>query len=136
MIAADSEVAGRPIRVSGVRSALVMSDGESLRRVIDNLIDNAFKYGKPPVDVSVTHKESSIIIRVFDRGQGVPPQEQAKVFERHYRRAGDVSRPGQGLGLAIVNGIVDSLQGQVWIESPGGDAGMAVVVALPAAERK
>ena len=50
VIAADSEVAGRPIRVSGVRSALVMSDGESLRRVIDNLIDNAFKYGKPPVD--------------------------------------------------------------------------------------
>lgn len=134
VIAADSEVAGRPIRVSGARTALVNGDGEALRRVIDNLIDNAFKYGKAPVDVSVTHKGSSIIIRVFDRGEGVPPNEQARVFERHYRRASDLSRPGQGLGLAIVNGIVDSLRGQVWIDSPGGDAGMAVIVALPAAE--
>ncbi len=135
VVATDSEVAGRPVRVSGVRTAVVLGDQDALRRVIDNLIDNAFKYGVPPVDVSVKDNGHTITLRVADRGQGVPPREQAKVFERHYRRAVDHDRPGQGIGLSIVRGIVDSLRGQVWIDAPGGEQGMAVVVALPCAER-
>lgn len=134
VVAEDSELAGRPIRVSGIRRVVVLADPNALRRVLDNLIDNAFKYGTPPVDVSVRHQGPSVLLRVFDRGSGVPPEDQARVFERHYRRPQDMHRPGQGLGLAIVRGIVDSMHGQVWIDAPGDGQGMAVVVSLPASE--
>jgi signal transduction histidine kinase len=74
------------------------------------------------------------IIRVIDRGQGIPGPDQERIFEPFYRAestAGD-KHPGSGLGLAIAKGFVEANGGRIWVESSVGQ-GATFVVELPAA---
>ena len=105
-----------------------------IRQMLDNLIGNAIKYTLPEgtVHVSMSMQENQIILKVEDTGQGIPPEEQGRVFEKFYRATNTVEGvEGSGLGLAIVKSIVDSHQGRVWVESTVGK-GSSFTVLLPA----
>ena len=108
----DLELAGEP-------SVLGTRDG--LDHVFQNLIDNALKYGgDTKVSVTVVKVESTnrIRIAVADRGKGIPPGHEERIFERFYRIDAGRSRDrgGSGLGLAIVKSQVEAMGGRVWVE--------------------
>ncbi|MFZ5909103.1 MAG: ATP-binding protein [Chloroflexota bacterium] len=105
-----------------------------LRQLFDNLISNAIKYSPPGgvVDISLTTEGQQIIFRISDQGEGVPPLEQARIFEKFYRASNTPENvSGSGLGLAIVKSIVDAYQGRIWVESTLGK-GSTFFVVLPA----
>lgn len=120
--------------MTGAESALALGEDESLRRIIDNLIGNASKYGAPPVRVDVAEEPSRIVISVLDGGPGIPKADRERVFERFQRLDQDRSRPGIGLGLSIVRGLVRALGGVVWVEDAP-EGGAAFMIALRPAAR-
>ena len=81
--------------------------------------------------VSVRRIGSRVVVRVTDRGPGIPDSEQERVFEPFYRGA-DASRtaPGSGLGLAIAKGFVEANGGTIAVESLPGQ-GTSLVVSFP-----
>jgi signal transduction histidine kinase len=90
-------------------------------RALSNLVDNAFRYspagGKITVRV-VAHNQQTVQVSVTDQGPGVPEAEQKRVFERFYQSSEHRSlRGSSGLGLAIVQRVVDLHQGQVGVTS-------------------
>lgn len=130
LAAVEFEVAGKPVEVEAPRSCQVNGDAESVRRILANLIDNAYKYGAPPVRVVVEPNGERVLLSVLDAGPGVPPEDRERVFDRFFRLDRNRTRPGLGLGLPIVRGLVAACGGTVWVDDvPGG--GAAFRVALP-----
>ena len=114
----------------------ITADGDKLRQVVTNLLQNARRFSPAgsPIEVEVNWLDNPErgIIRVVDHGEGVPPQIRDKIFQRFWRA--DTSRAretgGSGLGLAIVSGIVARHGGTVDVtDTPGG--GATFVVSLP-----
>ena len=102
----------------------VLGTRDGLDHVFQNLIDNALKYGSDTkVTVTVEQIESRVRVAVADRGKGIPPGQEERIFERFYRIDAGRSRDrgGSGLGLAIVKSQVEALGGRVWVEqaNPG-----------------
>lgn len=91
----EAELDGQPVSIDG--------DPRLLRRMLRNLLENALRHGKPPVELRVSRTERGAEIRVCDQGPGVPAAERERVFEPFYRRAN--SMQGAGLGLALVRQI-------------------------------
>jgi signal transduction histidine kinase len=99
----------------------VLGDEPALRRVFQNLLDNAIKYGASGGWVLVRARAagSQMLVTVADRGIGIDPSEQARIFEPFYR-AGDVvaaQMQGAGLGLSLVQRIVVAHGGRVTVKS-------------------
>ncbi len=112
----------------------VLGTRDGLDHVVQNLIDNAVKYGgSSPVTVHAEHADKRVRITVRDRGPGIPKGQEDRVFERFYRLDSGRSRDrgGSGLGLAIVQSQVDAMGGRVWVEHA--DPGARFVVELDAA---
>lgn len=102
-----------------------------MRIALNNLLDNALRYGKPGglVDVMVTHQSDKALLQVTDNGPGIPTAERLAVFNRFHRLA-TADIPGSGLGLAIVKAIISQHQGTIELQtSPGG--GLTVSITLP-----
>ena len=113
---------------------LVLAIGETpLRRLLDNLIQNAIKYGHT-ADVTVSTTAATATIAIADRGPGIPPSEREMIFEPFYRLETSRSREhgGTGLGLAIVRQILDRHSGTVTITDRAG-GGSIFTVTLPLA---
>ena len=102
----------------------VQADEESLRQILDNLLDNACKYtpegGK--VWARIVRRPGELRFEVEDTGIGIEPADQARVFERFYRvdKARSRDLGGTGLGLSIVKHLASSLGGTVSLESTPG----------------
>jgi two-component system sensor histidine kinase KdpD len=102
-----------------VTSALppVLADAVYIDQVLTNLLDNARKYAPPDRAIRVSAAENSeggVVLTVEDGGQGVPPSELSRVFQKFYRVASrSGSRPGTGIGLAVVRGLVEAMGGTV-----------------------
>jgi heavy metal sensor kinase len=105
----------------GPRESLVLADEAALRRAIDILLDNAFKYTPSPgtVHLSLEQKIDKVVITVRDTGVGIAAEEQSKVFERFYRvdKARSRDMGGAGLGLSIAQWIVQQHGGTINLES-------------------
>jgi signal transduction histidine kinase len=93
--------------------------------VLVNLLDNAIKYSEPGDRITVRTEpgEGVVWTHVHDEGQGIAPEELARVFERFYRTKGALSgrARGSGLGLAIVKHIVQQLGGEIGVSSTLGE---------------
>ena len=115
-------------------NTFVMGDETMLRRLIDILLDNAFKYTPSPgsVRLSLEHKGDSAMITVQDSGVGIAEEDQVKIFERFYRvdKARSRAQGGTGLGLAIAQWIVTQHRGSIRVESRAGE-GATFRVELP-----
>jgi len=108
----------------------VRADGHQIQRVLVNLLENALKFSPPdePVRVQVSVTPSEALVRVIDRGPGVPPDERELVFEPFHRHGRGTA--GAGLGLAIARGFAEANGGRLWVESRLGQ-GATFVLALP-----
>lgn len=118
----------------------VLGDAAALRRVVDILLDNAFKYTPSPggtVSLSAEQEDGSAVISVRDNGVGIAEQEQGRIFERFYRidKARSREMGGAGLGLSIAQWIVQQHHGKILVESTLG-AGSIFRVELPLATAK
>lgn len=110
----------------------IAGDRVALQRLFDNLIENARRYGEPPISILTTH-DQTLEIRVRDNGEGLPEEQLEHIFQPFAR--GDSSRNrntgGSGLGLGISRAIARAHGGDLHLENnPNG--GLDAVVTLPA----
>jgi PAS domain S-box-containing protein len=118
VLQADSPVVGRWDRLR-------------LEQVVTNLLSNAIKYGAShPVELAVIQEGSTARLTVRDHGIGVAPENQARIFQRFERAVSERHYGGFGLGLWIVKQIIESLGGDIRIESQLGQ-GSTFTVTLP-----
>jgi signal transduction histidine kinase len=121
----ELQIDASPVVVSGAR--------DELHRMVLNLIENAIKHTPPGTHIraSTAAENGEAVLVVEDDGPGIPPELGMRVFERFVRGGRDGAR-GSGLGLSIVQAVVDSHGGTVVIESSGEAGGARFVVRLPA----
>jgi signal transduction histidine kinase len=98
--------------------------------ILDVLLDNASKYGAPPVEVSVTRDGTEVVMSVRDHGLGLGSRDLKKVGERFWRSAHHREMPGTGLGLAIVRSEAARVGGRVVARPPIG-GGLVIEVRVP-----
>ncbi|HUB46787.1 MAG TPA: ATP-binding protein [Acetobacteraceae bacterium] len=124
------------------RLPFVIADADQLAQVLQNLLDNAVKYGRPRGTVRLSAQPAraggtwpsrpGVVLAVADKGAGIPREHIPRLTERFYRVDKGRSRAvgGTGLGLAIVKHIVNRHRGHLLIESEEG-VGTTVSVWLP-----
>lgn len=109
----------------GDENTFVTGDETMLRRLIDILLDNAFKYTPSPgtVGLLLEHDAQSAIVIIEDSGVGIAEEEQGRIFERFYRvdKARSRAQGGTGLGLSIAQWIVTEHGGSIKVESRPGE---------------
>jgi len=122
----EVEVSGDLPRVAG--------DPGRLLQVFNNLVSNAIKYTPPEgtIRISAEALKNAVRVKVKDNGIGISPEDQARIFDRFYRvrRPENESIEGTGLGLTIVQKLVEAHHGQIGLESFMGD-GSTFSVTLP-----
>jgi signal transduction histidine kinase len=94
-------------------------DPHSLERAVSNLVENAFTHGAPPVRVRVTSAEPWVVVEVQDAGPGMARDLLGEATQRFTRAPEARSRPGAGLGLALVEQIVVTVGGELRLCSGG-----------------
>jgi len=111
---------------------LINGNATALGILVRNLVDNAIRYSYENgcIIVQLLKKNNELILEVCDNGPGIPPELQARVFERFFRVLGNKS-PGSGLGLAIVQQICSLHGGRVILASPLSGTGLIVRAYLP-----
>jgi signal transduction histidine kinase len=112
----------------------VRVDAEAIAQALANLLDNAVKYsgGAHPVAVELGQRNGSLTLAVRDRGPGISPEDQERIFEKFYRVSTGLVHDvkGSGLGLAIVKHVVEAHEGTVVVDSRPG-AGSTFTIELP-----
>ena len=102
-----------------------------LDRAVGNLLSNARRHGRPPIELSVQPIDNDVEISILDRGEGVPAAEQDRIFEPFHRAPGHAEGdPGVGLGLSLVAEIAHHHGGSVRYEDRP-DGGSRFVLRLP-----
>jgi len=109
-------------------------DRDRVQQVLVNLLDNAVKYGRPPLAVSLDARASVVCIAVADSGPGVPHVERERIFDKFYRSDPQLTRApgGTGLGLYIARELTERMGGRLFVRSAP-DAGATFIVELPRA---
>ena len=123
------------VTVSCSPDLVVRVDPLHLGRIIDNYLQNAFKYGEPPVRIEATRLRDMVEVRVRDHGPGVPPDFESKLFGKFARAdvANTRGKKGSGLGLSIVRGLAEANDGQA-LYRPNVPNGSCFVAILPVGE--
>jgi signal transduction histidine kinase len=121
--------------VSTSRDVLVDVDGEKIRTVLRNLVENAIKYSlrdSHPVEMSVAENADTVVLRVTDDGAGIPESDAEHVFEPFFRvdRSRSKGTGGYGLGLSICKRIMEAHGGSIALE-PALGRGASFVLTFP-----
>lgn len=117
-------------RVVGAKDAL--ADSDLLRRVLENLLENALRHAPPKstVHIRTSEDERGVEIRVADEGKGVPPSLREKVFDKFVQlESAANATTGRGLGLTFCRSAVEAHSGEIWVEE--GKPGAIFCVRLP-----
>ena len=134
---------GRTLKLDSAEERLIITcDPLRIRQVLTNLISNAIKYTPPESSITVqlhcsteapsdTHPSPRpvVVISVHDEGAGIPPAQQARLFQRYYRARGRRAE-GLGLGLYLSRQFVQMHGGTIWVESVEG-VGSTFAFSLP-----
>jgi signal transduction histidine kinase len=112
----------------------VMGDRQLLSQALTNLIDNALKYGareggSPEIAVTGAVEGDKVVITVADHGAGIPPEDRSRVTERFVRLDTSRTKPGNGLGLSLVSGVMKLHKGALLLED--NHPGLAARLVLP-----
>ncbi len=118
--------------VSVEGDAFFLGEREDLEELLGNIIENACKWAKKNIDISVRSAGDKLIVQVDDDGPGLPVEERARVLERGKRL--DDTIAGSGLGLAIVADLVALYDGSLDLLTSGA-GGLRVVLSLPSSRR-
>jgi signal transduction histidine kinase len=123
------------VSVSCSPDLIVWVDPQDLDRILDNYLQNAFRYGRPPARIEAAQVGDMVEVRVLDSGPGVPPEFVESLFDRFARADTPATRAheGTGLGLSIVRGLAEVNGGQARYE-PSLPSGSCFVVELPAGD--
>jgi len=130
-LAADAQDTGGKVAIEGAASRPYLGRPQALKRCLGNLLDNALNYGNSAV-MLVEDLPDRLIVRIRDRGPGIPEQELERVFEPFYRIEGSRSRDtgGTGLGLSIARNIAQLHGGALSLRNLG-QGGLEAVLSLP-----
>ena len=123
------------VAVSCSPDLIVRVDPHHLGRILDNYVQNAFKYGEPPVRIEAARVADMVEVRVLDHGPGVPREFVPRLFGKFARADTPATKAqkGTGLGLSIVRGLAEANGGQARFE-PNVPHGSCFVVELPAGD--
>jgi len=108
-------------------------------QVLFNLLDNAAKYAPPGtrIQIKAARDGDRVVLRVIDEGEGIPPKDLERVFDKFYRAGGDRSvgvdrqRAGTGLGLAICRGFIEAMDGTIVAANRTDRPGAIITISLP-----
>lgn len=122
------KVGGGPVWVS--------ADPTRLRQMLENLVDNAIKFGGRRIDVMVSRRDGHAVLAVADDGEGIPAELMAKLFQPFVQgaQALDRARGGLGLGLSLVHRLATLHGGALSAQSEGPGKGSRFEIVLPAIE--
>jgi signal transduction histidine kinase len=121
---------GGEVEVGTIEAALVLADRDGLRVILENLLDNAHKYGGGSVRISAAIDGGRWRLDISDRGRGFEPEAAEKLFDLHNRGSGEGMTHGAGLGLAIARQLARRLGGDITAHSPGPGKGAVFTVSL------
>lgn len=101
--------------------ALIIADPDLLNRALMNLLENAVKYNQrdPLIKVEISERDNQVFVSISDNGMGIPAKDLPQIFERFYRvdKARARKLGGSGLGLSIVQTIIEKLKGTISVDS-------------------
>lgn len=127
----DARLAGREIRVElPPELPLVPLDPILVELVLINLLENAAKYSDGAIEISSAVVSGEVIIEVADHGPGIPPGDEARIFDKFHRSVHEGTPGGVGLGLAICRAIVAAHGGRIWARNRA-EGGASFQIALP-----
>jgi signal transduction histidine kinase len=128
---ADAEELGHAVRIEGTPRGPFLGKPEGLKRLLQNLLDNALRYGRD-VSLEIADAAEALTFRVRDHGPGIPQADLERVFEPFFRLEGsrNPGTGGTGLGLSIARNIAQSMGGEVTLRNREG-GGLEATVVLP-----
>ena len=129
-----AEEEGGTLTSEAPEGLMVMGDRQLLAQALTNLLDNALKYGaregeRPEISLTGRVEGEKVVITVADHGEGIPPEDRARVTERFVRLDSSRSKPGNGLGLSLVSGVMKLHKGALVLED--NHPGLAARLVLP-----
>jgi two-component system sensor histidine kinase KdpD len=129
-------LAGRALNVNlSAAPALVSLDAVLIGQVLTNLLDNALKYtpAGTPIDIDAESAQDAVRVCIGDRGPGLAPGDEQRVFEKFYRASAESGPGGVGLGLTICKAVVEAHGGRIWAQNrPVGGAQFCFELPQPA----
>ena len=132
----EPQIEGRPVLTELAENLpMVFVDDVLIGQVLWNLIENASKYtpAGTPLELAAYENDAAVVIEVRDRGPGVPPGDEERIFEKFYRGKSENAR-GAGLGLAICRAIVEAHRGTIQA-LPRAGGGTTFRISLPLESR-
>jgi len=118
---------------------MVLADEVRVERTLCNLLENAAKHSPEGSEIKVTARscDGNVLVAVADSGPGIPPADQARIFEPFEQVGclGPARDKGMGLGLMVCKRLVEAQGGRIWVESAGGE-GATFQFTLPAADAR
>jgi signal transduction histidine kinase len=137
----DPAVAGKSVRVIDGPSLTVVADEALLRRAVWNLVDNAAKYGAPPITLAAARQGDRVALSVSDDGAGIAAEARERVLDPFFRldsarTPGSAGPAGVGLGLTFARRVAEVHGGSISIGAAstdaGRDRGCRVTISIPA----
>jgi signal transduction histidine kinase len=121
---------GGEVELGDIEAVQVLADRDGLRVIVENLLDNAHKYGGGHVRIAAAHGDGRWRLDISDRGRGFSPDMAEKLFDLHNRGSGDGMTHGAGLGLAIARSLARRMGGDISARSAGAGQGAVFTVTL------
>jgi two-component system sensor histidine kinase QseC len=114
------------------KPVIILGNTSAITILVSNLVDNAIRYTDTngSVQVVIAEEAEEIVLRVIDDGPGIPPELRKRVFERFFRIIG-TNLQGTGLGLCIVQQIVQLHNGTIKLATPASGKGLEVIIIFP-----
>lgn len=108
---------------------VVYADKKRLTQIVENIVNNARKYAKSHIDVSIIRSDGSVEIHFRDYGGGIPDEDMPFIFDKFYRGRNSENEQGSGLGLYIVKYITEQMNGKVYLHNH--NDGLEAIISLP-----
>jgi signal transduction histidine kinase len=121
---------GGHVELAKIDAAGVQADRDGLRVILENLLDNAHKYGGGAVRIDASVDDGRWRLEISDRGRGFAPDAAEKLFDPHNRGSGDGMTHGAGLGLAIARSLARRMGGDLSARSAGPGQGAVFTLTL------
>lgn len=121
---------GGEVELATIEPVQVRADHDGLRVILENLLDNAHKYGGGHVRISASVGDGRWRLDISDRGRGFAPEAAEKLFDLHNRGSGDGMTHGAGLGLSIARALARRMGGDITARSGGPGQGAVFTVTL------
>ena len=121
---------GGNVEVTSIDAVQVLADRDGLRVILENLLDNANKYGGGSVRLAAATGDGRWRLEIRDQGRGFEPQIAEKLFDLHHRGSGEGVTHGAGLGLAIARQLARRMGGDIAAYSAGAGHGAVFTVTL------